>query len=77
MRRSLLLDVSQRQPRESQRRLLEVFDRAMTGDSIKLVSDSAVAPICQVLYEEREGQFVCHMHKEAPGEWVARIIKTR
>jgi len=77
MRRSLLLDVSQRPPRESQRRLLDVFDRAMTGDSIKLVSDYPIASICQVLFEEREGQFLCHMHKEAPREWVARIIKTR
>lgn len=77
MRRSLLLDVSQRPPRESQRRLMDVFDRAMTGDSIKLVSDYPVVSICQVLFEEREGQFLCHMHKEAPREWVARIIKTR
>lgn len=77
MRRSLLLDVSQRPPRESQRRLLDLFDRAAIGDSIKLVSDSAVAPICQVLFEEREGQFLCHMDKEAPREWVARIVKTR
>jgi len=77
MRKSLLLDVSQWPPRESQRRLLDLFDRAMIGDSIKLVSDSAVAPICQVLYEEREGHFLCHMHREAPREWVARIIKTR
>ena len=77
MRRSLLLDISQRPPRESQRRLLDVFDRAAIGDSIKLISDYAVAPICQVLFEEREGQFLCHMHKEAPREWVARIVKTR
>jgi uncharacterized protein (DUF2249 family) len=77
MNRTLLFDVSRRPPRESQRRLLEVFDRAMIGDTIKLVSDTAVAPVCQLLFEEREGQFLCHMHKEAPREWVARIIKTR
>ena len=77
MRKNLLLDVSRRPPRESQSRLLDLFDRAMIGDSIKLVSDSRVAPICQVLFEEREGQFLCHMNREAPSEWVARIIKTR
>ena len=77
MRRSLLLDISQRPPRDSQRRLLDLFDRAAIGDSIKVISDSPVAPICQVLFEEREGHFLCHMHREAPREWVARIIKTR
>jgi len=77
MRKSYLLDVSQWPPRKSQRHLLELFDRAMIGDSIKLVSDSRVAPICQVLFEEREGQFLCHMHQVGHSEWVARIIKTR
>ena len=77
MRRSLLLDISLLPPRESQRRLLDLFDRAAIGDSIKLISDFPIAPICQVLFEEREGQFLCHMHREAPREWVARIVKTR
>jgi uncharacterized protein (DUF2249 family) len=77
MRRSLLLDVSQLPPLESQRRLLNLFDGAMVRDSIKVVSDSELWPICQVLYEERQGQFLCHMSKEAPREWVARIVKTR
>ena len=77
MRRSLLLDVSQLPPLESQRRLLNLFDGAGVGDSIKVVSDSDVGPVCQVLYQEREGQFLCHMSKEAPREWVARIVKIR
>jgi len=77
MNRTLLLDVTDRSPRESRGRLLQVFDRAVVGDTIKLVGDAAVSPVCQILFEEREGQFVSRVHKEAPGEWVAQIRKTR
>jgi len=77
MNRTLVLDVTDRSPRESQGRLLQAFDRALVGDTIKLLSDTGVNPVCQILFEEREGQFVSRVHKEAPGEWVAQIKKTR
>ena len=69
--------MSQLPPLDSRRRLLYLFDRASAGDGIRLVSDSPIGPVCQVLYEERQGQFLCHKNKEAPREWVARIVKTR
>jgi uncharacterized protein (DUF2249 family) len=77
MSMTLLLDTSEFPPRETEGRLLEVFDRATVGDTIKLVSEHTVAPVCELLYEEREGQFVCRVRRESPGEWVANIVKTR
>ncbi len=77
MRRTVLLDVVQKAPQESQFRLLELFDRVAVGDTIRVISDAGIAPVCQALFEEREGQFICEARREGHNEWVARIIKVR